>query len=564
VAGLAKAFDYLMPPGMEVRVGSVVRVDLSGRRVGGWVTGLGPSGADGVRALRPIAKVRGWGPEPEVVELAGWGAWRWATLDRSLLVTASATHAVPGLPAPALRVPSPPAAGQVPAGLLDRLPLDRAALLRLPPAHDVTPVVAALAQRGPVLVVVPSLARADVLAGRLRRAGGGVAVLPGQWAQARAGAAVVIGTRAAAWGPCPGLAAVVVVDSHAELLGHEGAPTWHAVDVAVERARRAGVPCVVTSACPTLDLLAGCELRTVDRVAERHGWATVEVVDRRNDDPRLGLYSDRLTAALRQAGRVVCVLNRTGRARLLACGRCGSLVRCERCGAALATGPDGLDCPRCFLARPAVCAVCDSTRLRAVRVGVSRAREELEALAGRPVGEVTAVTGDLPLADVLVGTEAVLHRLSPRDRVGLVAFLDFDQEVLAPRVRAGEEALALLAEAARLVGGRSGRVVVQTRVPDHPTIRAAVAADPAVLAASETEIRRALRLPPYSAVALVSGAGAAEYVDGLRAQLGLEVVGPHHDEWMVKAAEVAALADGLAAVPRPAARLRVAVTPARL
>jgi len=86
---------------------------------------------------------------------------------------------------------------------------------------------------------------------------------------------------------------------------------------------------------------------------------------------------------------------------------------------------------------------------------VSRVREELEALTGRPVGEVTAETGPLPSAAVLVGTEAVLHRVGPVDGV---AFLDFDQELLAPRFRAAEEALALLARASRLVGGRRRRV----------------------------------------------------------------------------------------------------------
>ena len=78
-------------------------------------------------------------------------------------------------------------------------------------------------------------------------------------------------------------------------------------------------------------------------------------------------------------------------------------------------------------------------------------REELESLAGRPVGEVTAETTTLPDAPILVGTEAVLHRVGAVDGV---AFLDFDQELLAPRYRAGEEALVLLARASRLVGGR--------------------------------------------------------------------------------------------------------------
>jgi primosomal protein N' (replication factor Y) len=406
-----------------------------------------------------------------------------------------------------------------------------------------------------------------VLAGRLQRAGGEVAAVPVDWAQARAGAAVVLGARAAVWAPCPGLAAVMVIDGHDEALAQEQAPTWHAATVAAERARRAGVPCVVISACPTLELLAAGPVRTVDRRTERQGWAAIEVIDTRADDPRRGLYSERLVALLRAERRVVCVLNRTGRARLLVCGSCGEVARCERCGVALIPVPEPdlagtLRCPQCGFTRPRVCAACDSTRLGLHRIGVTRAREELEVLAGRPTCEVTAASTGLPDADVLVGTEAVLRRLSPQDGFGAVAFLDFDQELLAARVRAGEEALALLAQASRLAGGRRGRVLVQTRIPDHPAIRAAVLADPGLLAGPELEVRQSLRLPPVTAVALVSGPAAPGYVEALRA-VPLEVSGPDGARWLVKAPDATALADGLAAVPRPAGRLRVAVDPAR-
>lgn len=545
-----------------MRVGTAVRVDLHGRRIGGWVAEVLDAGSaqDGL-ALLPITKVRGWGPEPEMVDLAGWAAWRWAARARPFLVSGSPEHAVVSLPAAAARSPSPPAVGRVPAGLLADLPLDRPRLARVPPALDLTPIVAHLAQRGPLLVVVPSVARASVLADRLRRAGGDVALVPGQWAQARAGAAVVIGSRAAAWAPCPGLAGIVVVDGHDEALAAEGAPTWHAAVVAAERARRAGVPCVITSPCPTLDLLSAGELQTVDRSVERRGWATVEVVDRRQDDPRLGLYSERLAGVVRTGRRVVCVLNRTGRVRLLACGACGELARCERCGAAVMGGAEGgLLCPRCELSRPWVCASCGSTRLRVLRIGVSRARDDLAALAGRPVGEVTAAAPGVPPEDLLVGTEAVLHRLGRQDRVDVVVFLDFDQELLAPRVRASEEALALLAAASRLVGGRDGRILVQTRVPDHAAVQAAVRADPSVVSDAERPLRQELRLPPYSAVALVSGPAAGEYVSRLR---GVDVLGPDRDQWMVRGVDTAGLVDALAEVPRPPGRLRVAVDPAR-
>ena len=173
---------------------------------------------------------------------------------------------------------------------------------------------------------------------------------------------------------------------------------------------------------------------------------------------------------------------------------------------------------------------------------------------------------------MLVGTEALLRRLSPADGFGAVAFVDFDQELLAPRVRAGTEALSLLAMASRLVGGRAGRVLVQTRVPDHAVVRSALLAEPGILVEAEMAVREGVGLPPFAAVAVVSGAGAGEFVNGLRGVGGtgalaagaVEVLGPEDGGWLVKASDFSALSDALAAVPRPAARLRVAVDPARI
>jgi primosomal protein N' (replication factor Y) len=201
-------------------------------------------------------------------------------------------------------------------------------------------------------------------------------------------------------------------------------------------------------------------------------------------------------------------------------------------------------------------------------MGVSRAREELEALLGEPVVEVTGAAAgqELPPARVYVGTEAALHQV---EAANLVAFLDFDQELLAPRYRAAEEALALLVHAGRLVGGRrgSGRVLVQTRVPDHPVIRAALHADPGRFADAEAEQRRALRWPPFAAMAEVSGAAAATYIERLGSPLGVEVRGPLDGRWLLRSPDHETLCDALAAVERPpssAGRLRVAVDPLRV
>ncbi len=427
--------------------------------------------------------------------------------------------------------------------------------------------------RGPAIIVTPSVAAARVLGARLRRAGVDVGLFPRDWARLAAGGVSAVGARAAVWAPVPGPAAVVVIDEHDEALQEERAPTWHAREVALERARRAGVPCVLISPVPTLEALAAGPVFALSRSEERAGWPVVDVIDRSSSDPFSGgLLSERLTRHLRSDGRVVCVVNRRGRAALLACTACGSLARCEACGAAVRQDDAGvLRCARCGVTRPVVCAGCGSRVLKNRKPGTARLREELSALLGEEVDEVTAVTDDPPRTRVVVGTEAALHRV---DTAAVVAFLDFDEELLAPRYRADEQALALLARAARVLGGRQqgGRLVVQTRFPRHEVIQAVLLADPGRVVGPERARRAALRFPPAAALAAVSGPAAGEFVEllgggpGAPAGLpsGIEVLGPADGRWLVRAPDHRTLCDALAAIPRPAGRCRVEVDPQRV
>ena len=569
-----RRFDYSVPPSLSdrIRVGSRVRVELHGRRVGAWVVEADVPATAGVTA-KPLAASSGAGPPPSVVALAEWASWRWAGPLSSFLGTASPDRVVDErvpLPPLEVRIPDSPGGGSV--ALVDEALAGgpAPAVIRLAPALDATLVVLELVHRvGPsgVLVLAPSHARAAQVAARLREAGAPVALLPDRWSEASSGSLVVVGTRVAAWAPLPRLAGAVVLDAHDEAYREERSPTWSAVDVTVERARRDGAPVLLVSPCPPLTLTEGVRLVTTARPVERRGWPVVEVVDRTGDDPRTGLFSERMVHAVRAVldgpeGTVVCILNRTGRIRLLACGRCGSLARCSRCGGAVAQdeAAGGLVCRRCGEVRPAVCAECDATRLKSLRVGVTRATEELSALTGTEAVEVTGASGPDTgrWARLVVGTEAALHRVA---RAELVVFLDFDQHLLAPRFAAGEEALALLARAAHLVGSRAarGRLVVQTRMPGHETLQAALHADPALLAGPERGVRQLLGLPPFGALTLLRGAGAAEFAEGLRADASVQVAPLEPERWMVRAPDHAAMADALAAVPRPAARLRVEV-----
>jgi len=537
-----------------------VRVQLQGRRVRGWIVDIDVRPEPGV-TLKPLAKVTGLGPDGSVIDLARWAAHRWAGRTVHLLRTASPERAVNHLP-PDRRTGG---AGLGPAGFERESVGPGLSLLRRPPSADPLSVIAGLVHRGPVIVVAPTKRQVRSVAEAARAVGLSVATVPGEWAQACAGADVVVGTRVAVWATVPDLGAVVVLDEHDEALQQEQAPTWHARDVAIERARLADAPCVLMSPVPSLAALARTDPVVLSRTDERSGWPIVDLIDRRREPPgRLGLFSERLVPHLRRPGRVLCVLNRTGRSRLLACAACGELARCEACAAAVAEVEAGrLDCRRCGQSRPRLCAACGSQTLKNLRLGVGRAREELAALVREPVGELTGATEVTPTDRIVIGTEAVLHQY---DAATVVAFLDVDQELVAPRYRAGEQALGLIARAARLLGGKAegGRLVLQTRLPGHEVLQAVLHADPGRIVAAERARRELLGFPPATALAAVAGAGAPAFVDTLELGASSQLLGPSDGSYLVRSPDPVVLADCLATGVRPAQRVRVHVDPSRL
>ena len=602
-----REFTYLLPPELAsgrvpVTVGTVVLVPLQGRSIRGWVTDLDPPTPRDVELL-PISRVMSLGPPPHVVELASWAAWRWAGTRAHFLRTASADRVVSGLPSHSSgghRGAQISVSADAPAWVAAALASDNKtpAVVRMGPCADEWPLVAAALRRGPLLVLVPTVAWAARLAGRLRQAGISTALAPRDWAGAAAAHAVV-GTRAAAWAPCGPLRTVIVFDEHDEAYQEEASPTWNARDAAVERARCDGAQCLLVGPMPSPDSLAHARqpgapaastLITAPRPSELEAWPQVEIADRRRDDPTAGEWcGETLAELLRTDGTVVCVLNRTGRARLAYCASCGDLACSEHTGRPLRLEKQQFVDPGSGEVRPAVCESCGAIRFRRARVGVKGVAEEMERLARRPVIQVvgeSAAAADAALGStadsthrhrrapspqladgpaLYIGTEAVLHRVPSADAV---AFLDFDQELTAPRYRAAEEAFALLVRAARLVGPRTGggRIVVQTRLPAHPALLAAVEADPGDWIRAEVERRSQMRQPPAAAWALVSGAAASTYIDLLSADdraSALDIAGPAEGTWRIRSDDRDALLHALAAAERPSGRLRVAVDPLR-
>lgn len=519
VSGIDKIFDYLVPDSLAGRigVGDRVRVDLNGRRVGGWVTSL--EQVDGVTRdglsvdrLSPVVSLSGLGVEPGLVGLTRWAAHDFFGSWRSMLSRASA----PRVRARAVNTRRTSPAAPVGDPVADAA-IDRAAtgggLLVVPPCASALAAVAAVASRGPVLVVCPTQRMAVMGAAALRRRGMSTATVPEEWDSARAGVDVVIGARSAVFAPCPGVATIVVIDEHDELHHDERAPTWNSVDVALERARQEDAACILTSSVPS----AGSLVRHADSttaVQVPTPWPRVVVQDL-NDVPvaRSLLSSSMLDAVTRDGATTVCVLNTKGKARIVVCRSCNELQTCTECGSSLGLDDEQvLHCVRCAVDRGSVCVACGRASFTVPRGGTGHLAGQLRKSTGRTVVEVTGDGDDTwTTGNVFVGTEAVLYRIPQADTV---VFADIDRDLNAPRITSGREVLSLIARAARLVGA-AGTVVLQSRVPEHPVLRALAAPDPtaAVLewAAADIATRRGFSFPPFGVLAELSLAEGAEF-----------------------------------------------------
>ena len=569
VTGVDKIFDYLVPEALAetVRVGVRVRVPLHGRNVAGWVVEIGePSAGLEVKKIKSVIKVLGLGATAEIVDLAVWATKRWAGRMRSFISTAAPETLINNVPSPRYM----PRAVQYASDTFDKVRDFGGGLITVAPLSNLAPFISAVACDGPTIVVMPTQHRVKLLAAALRANNFSVAQWPQDWALAYGGVDVVIGTRSAVWAPVEKFSNMVVVDEHDDLLQEERSPTWHARDVAIERSSRVGARCILLSPIASLSARKWAGDR---RVVDSQGqWPEVLIVDRNNDEQwSRSLISSELIAELRdKSRRAVCVLNSKGRARLTACGSCRSILRCEKCDAALnQTDKTTLDCPRCGESRPVICQVCGSSSCAVLKPGVARLREELEAAANRSVFEVTAATETVnERCNVFVGTEAVLHRVQNTDTV---VFLDIDSELLAPRYRANEIVATLVVHAARLVGRstQSPRILLQTHTPDNAFLIGLKIGDLSQYFVSDEARRSLLKFPPFGSIAQVSGKGTKAFLDSLNESLEFSAVvqtmNKDTENGLIRAENWQQLSDVLLSAKRPAkSRLTFHVDPPRV
>lgn len=440
----------------------------------------------------------------------------------------------------------------------------------------------ALAEGRGAILLVPEIGLTPQAVSRVRGAfGDQVAVLhsalsEGERADAwralrRGDKRVAVGARSAIFAPVPRLGVVVLDEEHESSYKNGESPRYHARDVAMVRARLEGARLVLGSATPSAESFARVGdrmaiIRLPERVGDR-ALPPIDVLDLRHVArvreggavPWSVALDEAVHATLARGEQALLLLNRRGFAAYLQCPACGEVPECTNCSISLTVhqAPPGLRCHYCGAEHPLArsCAACGQPvsqmrglgtqqleRLLAERFPAARlARMDLDTTSTKWSHHRILDAFGRGEVDILLGTQMIAKGLD-FPNVTLVGVVDADTGLHLPDFRSAERTFQLLAQVAGRAGRgpKGGRVLVQTRSPDHHAVRHASGHDVEGFLAEELELRKSPAYPPFVALAnlLVSGpdeqavsleaAEVGEWCRGLVAkhELPLVVLGP--------------------------------------
>jgi primosomal protein N' (replication factor Y) len=392
---------------------------------------------------------------------------------------------------------------------------------------------------------------------------------------------VAVGARSALFAPVQRLGIIVIDEEHEASYKNGEAPRYHAREVARARARLEGARLVLGSATPSLETFAftGASDRLTVRPSDRlqllrlprriddRPLPPVELVDLRSAPMvRSGhavswseALDSGLTRILERGEQAILLLNRRGYSAFLQCPECGTVPECPDCSIALTVHrvPPGLRCHYCGqrFALRSDCPACGHDVQRAHGVGT----QQLEAFISDRFPRARVARMDLDTTstrwshhkildriergdvDVLLGTQMIAKGMD-FPNVTLVGVVDADIALHLPDFRSAERTFQLLAQVAGRAGRgpKGGRVLVQTRNPDHPALQFAARHDTEGFFRHEAALRHEPPYPPETSLlnlvisseaeggTVRAAAEAADWITALieKQRLPLTVLGP--------------------------------------
>lgn len=351
------------------------------------------------------------------------------------------------------------------------------------------------------------------------------------WEDLKKGEAkLVIGARSALFCPAQNLGLIIVDEEHdSSYKQTDDIPCYQGRDVAVMRAHFENCTLLLGSATPSIESRYNAEVgkyqfHELRSRATSAPMPTVKIVDMKRAFEVAGGFThfceqllDGLKKRIQAGEQALLFLNRRGYHRMQTCASCRHIVKCPHCDLSLTFHREEnlLRCHLCDFRQPTprYCPNCQSSEslqfrgfgtehvertLHAIFPEIRTLRMDRDTTAKKHSHEELFKQFRAHKADVLIGTQMIAKGFH-FPSVTLVGILNTDATLSIPDFRSPEQVFQVVTQ----VAGRAGRaqlpgeVIIQTFLPDHPTLHLAAAQDYPAFYTAEIAERRQFGYPPF-------------------------------------------------------------------
>ena len=336
---------------------------------------------------------------------------------------------------------------------------------------------------------------------------------------------IVIGARSAIFAPFTHLGIIIVDEEHTATYKQENNPKYHAITIALKRAKYHSCPLLLGSASPSLESYTRAKLGIYELLTMKKriysSLPRVDLIDMKENLKRgYPIFSkelvDALTTCFENQEQAILLLNRRGYSTVVTCHECGYKVTCPNCEIPLTyhKRENAMKCHYCdyTTSKPKKCPECGSMKMDEFGLGTEKLEEEFHRLFPQQKSirmdvDTTSRKGSHDAIikkfrskeyQVLIGTQMIAKGLDFED-VTLVGVINGDAGLNIPDFRSSERTFDLLSQVAGRAGRakKEGRVYIQGFNLDHYSITCAKEHNYEKFYEEEMKIRKSLRYPPY-------------------------------------------------------------------
>lgn len=355
---------------------------------------------------------------------------------------------------------------------------------------------------------------------------------------------LAVGARSAIFAPLCNLQLIIIDEEHDSSYKQSDGLRYNARDVGVMRAKQENATVVLGSATPSFESLINAQkgrykvLKLSERATKRP-LPTIEIIDlnkiKKKEMPSANIspqLHQAITETLNAKQQVIILYNKRGFSSFLQCSSCNEVAMCPNCSVSMTyyKNKNELLCHYCNYSEhnTTKCKFCldpsttknegnevseDFGELVPRGAGTEKVVEELTAFfpeakilrldrdSTKTVESYSEVLSSMRLgkADILVGTQMIAkgHDLPG---VTLVGIIDADIGLHFPDFRSSERTFQLLTQAAGRAGrgDEAGKVLIQTKEPNHPTLVATATGKFSAFSRYELDYRKQLFYPPWA------------------------------------------------------------------